>query len=131
MDFYSDYWELDKLTTDTRSKTVVRHTKHQFARHGIPQKIVTDNGPQFVSHEYATFTKDWDIQHVTSSPGHSQSNGKAESVVKIANTLIQKAKMGKEDIHLTILDWRNTPNEGGKSPAQMLMSRRTRTTCHR
>lgn len=127
VDFYSDYWELDKLTTDTRSKTIVKQSKRQFARHGIPKKIVSDNGPQFVAHEYAKFTKDWDIQHVTSSPRHSQSNGKAESAVKIAKTLIQKAKMDKKDVHLTILDWRNTPNEDGKSPAQMLMSRRTRT----
>ena len=88
---------------------------------------MTDNGPQFVSEEYRKFTTDWDIEHVTSSPRHSQSNGKAESAVKIAKNLVKKAEMDNKDVHLTILDWRNTPNADGKSPVQMLMSRRTRT----
>ena len=126
VDFYSDYWEVDRME-DTTSQTVINYTKKQFARHGIPQRIVTDNGPQFVSAEYRKFTRDWDIDHVTSSPRHSQSNGKAESAVKIVKSLIQKAHMDKRDVHLTILDWRNTPNADGKSPVQMLMSRRTRT----
>ena len=126
VDFYSDFWEVDKLG-DTRSKTVIRHTKQQFARHGIPMKIITDNGPQFVSQDFENFTKEWDINHITSSPKYSQSNGKAESAVKIAKTLIRKAQMENTDIYLTILDFRNTPNKQGKSPAQMLMSRRTRT----
>ncbi len=126
VDFYSDFWELD-LLPDTLSHTVIEHTKQHLSRHGIPSKIITDNGPQFVSEEYEKFTTDWDIEHVTSSPRHSQANGKAEATVKIAKTLIKKAQRANQDIHLAILDWRNTPNPDGKSPVQMLMSRRTCT----
>ena len=126
VDSYSDYWEIDRLD-DTTAQTVIDRTKQQFARHGIPEKSVTDNGPQFVSQDYERFMKSWDIKHVTSSPRYSQSIGKAESAVKIAKNLIKKAHMDHKDIHLTILDWRNTPNADGKNPVQMLMSRRTRT----
>jgi len=48
VDFYSDFWELDTLT-DTSSETIVAHTKVHFARYCIPDKVITDNGPQFHS----------------------------------------------------------------------------------
>ena len=128
VDFYSDFWELDTLN-DTTSETIVAQTKAHFSRYGIPNKVISDNGPQFRSQLYEDFAKQWEFQHVTSSPYHSQSNGKAESAVKIAKKLLKKARQDKQDIALTILAWRNTPTEGGGgySPAQKLHSRRTRT----
>jgi len=50
VDHYSDFYELDQLDS-TLSTTVVNLTKAHFARHGIPLRCLTDNGPQFVSHE--------------------------------------------------------------------------------
>ena len=40
---------------------------------------------------------------------------------------MQTASRRLQDLHLAILDWRNTPTASGSSPAQKLMSRRTRT----
>ena len=107
VDHYSDFWELDKLT-DTRAETIVEHTKQQFSRHGIPQKVITDNGPQFIAADYEEFSRDWEFEHQTSSPYHSQSNGKAESAVKIVKNIIKKVTKAKQDLHLAILDWRKT-----------------------
>ena len=45
----------------------------------------------------------------------------------MAKSLIKKAKTDKKDVHLSILELRNTPNAEGNSPAQKFMSRRTRT----
>ena len=126
VDYFSDFWEVDELE-DTTSPTIIECTKRHFSRHGIPRKVVTDNGPQLVSKEYQDFAKSWEFEHVTSSPLHSQSNGKAESAVKIAKNLIKKARKENKDIYLAILDWRNTPDTEGNSPVQKLMSRRTRT----
>ena len=44
-DYYSSLFEVSKLET-TDSKTVVEKLKMQFSRHGIPEKVVSDNGPQ-------------------------------------------------------------------------------------
>ena len=127
IDYFSDYWELDILP-DTTSETVVNCTKAQFARFGIPETVLTDNGPQFRAEQYANFAKEWEFNHITSSPYHSQANGKAESAVKIAKRLIKKANRDHQDIHLAILTWRNTPAEGNNlSPVQKLQSRRTKT----
>lgn len=110
---------------DTLTSTVVNATKKHFARYGSPMCCLTDNGPQFVSHEYDKFAKDWCFKHVTSSPYHSQGNGRAEAAVKSANSLLKKCK----DADLGMLHLRNTPNKGHtSSPCQRLFSRRTRTT---
>jgi hypothetical protein len=70
------------------------------------------------------FCTDWEFEHTTSSPYHSQSNGKAESAVKIAKRLVKKATKSDNNIWKAILDWRNIPTEGmGSSPVQRLMSR--------
>ena len=104
-----------------RPGTVVEFTKPHFARFGIPDRLVTDNGPQFISNEYKRqFVNEYGFEHVTtSSPYWSQGNGKAEAAVKIAKRVYQKNK----DIHLALLDYRNTPQQGQEhSPTQRLIS---------
>ena len=81
-----------------------------------------------MSHEFAKFCKSWDIIHVTSSPYNSKANGKAESAVKTCKQIMRKSKDACSDPYLAILDHRNTPSQGFlSSPAQRLMSRRTKT----
>ena len=127
VDYYSDFWELDAVT-NTSSETIVEHTKAHFARYGIPQKVITDNGPQFRAQVYEEFATQWGFNHVTSSPYHSQSNGKAEATVKIAKNMLKKVTQDNLDMNLAILAWRNTPTDRGQySPVQKLQSRRTRT----
>ena len=125
VDYYSDYIEVDKLS-DTTASTVIEATKAHFARHGIAD-MVTDNGPQYTSEDFARFKREWGFEHSTSSPLYSQSNGKAESAVKIAKNIIKKALRDGSDVHMALLEWRNTPDLNGTSPAQKLFSRRTRT----
>ena len=70
----------------------------------------------------------WDFKHRTSSPGNSKANSKVESAVKTAKNLLRKALSAGTDPYIAILDYRNTPTQGmASSPAQRLMSRRTRT----
>ena len=127
-DYFSDFLELDHLRS-TLSMHVIRKLKAHFARHGIPEQLVTDNGPQFVSRDFLKFSKEWDFDHRTSSPRHSQSNGKAESAVKEAKKILAlKCKKAGSDAFLALLDKRNTPPTGIQiSPAQRLLNRRTRS----
>lgn len=125
VDHYSDYFELD-LLPDLTMHTMVEVCKRNFSRHGKPQRMLTDNGSNFVNQDMQRFAIDWDIEHVTSSPYHKQSNGKAESAVKIAKKMIKKAEDSKQDLWLMLLNWRNTPNKLGSSPVSRLFSRSTR-----
>ena len=123
VDHYSDHIELDSLSGNTSANTVIKAMKRQFARHGIPDELVTDNGPQFESHEYSRFAREYGFTIVKSSPYYSRGNGKAESAVKIAKNILKKSR--KENPYLALLAYRNTPQQGyNYSPAQRLMSRR-------
>lgn len=127
VDYWSNFWEIDYLI-DTKSTTVIKKLKAHFARQGIPDSVMSDNGPQYASQDFQKFCELWGFQHVTSSPGYPQSNGKAESAVKTAKRLLMKAKAAGQDPYLAILDHRNTPSQGlDSSPAQRLLSRRTKT----
>ena len=86
VDHYSNFYVLDELV-DILSTTVINLTKAHFALHSIPLCCLTDNGPQFVSHEYKKFAQTFDFEHVTFSPYWSRSNGKAEAAVNDAKSL--------------------------------------------
>lgn len=120
MDYYSNFWEVDYLS-DTKSTTVIHKLKAHFARQGIPDVLISDNGPQHSSHNFKMFSQKWEFLHRTSSPVQ------AESAVKTAKRLMQKTAAAGQDPYLALLDHRNTPSQGlTTSPAQRLLSR-TRT----
>ena len=127
VDSYSGWFELDSLR-DTTTKSVVKKLKRHFAAYGIPERLVTDNGPQFVSNEFKSFSKTWNFNHVTSSPNYPQSNGLAENAVKQAKLLLEKCKRDGSDPLLGLLNLRNTPRSNAGSPAQRFLARRTCTT---
>lgn len=128
VDQYSDFWEIDHLP-DLSADTLITRCKAQFARYGQPDRVISDNGPQFACERFRRFAASWGFAHVTSSPRHPQSNGKAESAVKIVKSLCKRAKLDGTDTWLAILHWRNTPTEGlDSSPAQRLMARRLKTS---
>ena len=97
--------------------------KWQFARHGFPDELITDNGLQFESREYSRFARQYGFTLVKSIPYYSWGNGKAESAVRTAKNIMKKCRK-EEDPYLALLAYRNTPQQGNYnySPAR-LMSR--------
>ena len=126
VDYYSRYFELEMMPTTT-SSAVINKMKAIFARHVIPEKVVSDNGPQFSEQEFARFASDWDFSHVPSSPTYPQSNGLAEKAVHTAEQLLNKAKLEKRNPYLSLLEYRNAPLDALATPAQLLMSRNLRS----
>ena len=92
VDHYTDFFEIDSLQ-NTDASTVIRAMKKNFARFGIPHECLSDNGPQFDSHEYTKFAKDYGFTAIKSSPYHSQGNGKAEAAVKVAKNILKNPVM--------------------------------------
>ena len=127
VDYYSNFLEVERLKSTT-SNAVIQSLKAVFARHGIPDIVMSDNGPQYSSDEFRKFALAWEFKHITTSPRYPSSNGKAESAVKICKTLLKKSQVSKSDLYLALLDHRNTPTEQTNlSPAQRLFGRQTRT----
>ena len=126
MDYYNNFFEIC-LLSNISSATVIQHTKSIFARHGIPEVVISDNGPHYSCQDYKDFASKWGFQHKTSSPVYTQCNGLAERTVQTVKNLLQKAKASGEYPYLTLLSYRNTTVSDACSPAQLLMNRRLRT----
>ena len=122
VDNLTKYWDIEELT-ETTAQNIVLQTKKIFSRHGVPEFVISDNGPQYTSSEYKKFSEEWNFQHHTSSPHYTKGNGTAEAAVKQAKTILKLSR----DPWLAILEMRNTPDELA-SPNEKLMSRRSRTT---
>ena len=91
VDYYSSFWEIDSLDKTT-SGAVVQKLKSHFARNGILETCVPDNGPQFTSTEFKEFSRQRNFVHV-SSPAYPQSQGKVEAAVNSAkNEEVKKSQ---------------------------------------
>ena len=124
IDYYSRYVEVAAMTKTTKSSEIIRALKSIFARHGIPEQVRSDNGPQYDSAEFSHFAKEWGFKHVTSSPRFPQANGEVERGVRTVKNLLQKA----EDPAKGLLAYRSTPLACKFSPAQLLMGRKLRNS---
>ena len=132
VDYYSRYFERERMCTTT-SSAIINKLKAIFVRHGIPEKLVSDNSPQFSTQEFAHFANEWDFSQITSSPNYPQSNGLVEKSVHIAKKLLKKSKSDNRDPYLGLIELRNTPLDNLAALAQLLMSRSlcSRTTNHK
>jgi transposase InsO family protein len=74
VDYYSRYIEISRLEKTT-SGVVINHMKSIFSKHGIPEMVISDNGPQYSAAEFTEFSNDYGFTHVTSSPKHPSGNG--------------------------------------------------------
>ena len=110
VDYYSNFIEMKRITS-TSSKSVIQALKMIFGCHGIPESLVSDNGPAYVSQEFQEFASKWEFQYITTSPHYCQANVKAESEVKTCKTLLKKVQLAKSDIHIALLNHCNTPTE--------------------
>ena len=113
--------KLDNLT----SFAVIKAMKAVFARNGVPEIVMSDNASQFCCHEFREFMDEWEFDHLTMSPGYSQSNGQVEHCVQTVKNLMKKSARAGHDYFNALLEYRNTPIDGtsGYSPAQLLNSR--------
>ena len=128
-DYYTKYPIIKQLPTPSPSSVVVNVTKQIFAEFGIPDRIVSDNGPHFGSEAYRDFARAWLFDHVTTSPRRPKGNGFIERQVRTIKSLLNKSKQSGTEYQLALLHWRTTPiNANLASPGQLIMGRRLKTT---
>ena len=131
VDAYSKYPEIMKMNSTT-SQATVHVLRDIFSRQGLPEVIVSDNGPQFVAHEFQKFCQENGIVHRTSAVYKPATNGQAERVVQILKSAIKQSQLTKTDVDTVIaryfLRYRTTPHSStGEAPSVLLMGRRLRT----
>lgn len=74
VDAYSKWVEVWPMTSTSASKTIEK-IRGAFAAYGLPETLVSDNGPQFTSAEFADFLAANGVKHVRIPPYHAASMG--------------------------------------------------------
>ena len=64
-DYYSNFIEVEHLNRATTG-TVSKALRVMFARYGVSDVLMSDNGPQFAASEFSKFARRWGFEHVTS-----------------------------------------------------------------
>ena len=131
VDAHSKWPEVFIMSSTTTSKTISR-LRQTFAAYGLPEQVVTDNGPQFIAEEFATFLQMNGVKHTKSAPYHPASNGQAERFVQ---SLKQALKASKNDgrsldqrLYNYLLTYRSSPHSTtGVAPASLFLNRHVRT----
>ena len=66
------------------------HLEELFSVEGIPNEIMSDNGPPFNGKEFSSFLTGLGIRHTTSSPNYTRSNGFIERQIQTMKRLMEK-----------------------------------------
>ena len=115
------------MPSKTSAKTIDK-LRRLFAAYGLPEQLVWDNGPQFVSQEFSNFMKLNGIKHIKTSPYHPASNGAVERLVqtfkKAMTAKSQKIVTVSQQLSSFLLSYRTTPHlTTNVTPAELFMSR--------
>ena len=70
-DRYSNFFEVNRLYSKSSSEVITKIKAH-IARYGIPNKLISDTGPNFSRREFKLFTDSYNIEHITSPPTYAQ-----------------------------------------------------------
>lgn len=128
VDAHSKWIEAVPMKQATTSSTITC-LRSIFGRFGIPRTIVSDNGTQFTSQEFADFANNNNITHLRTAAFHPQSNGLAERAVRTVKDGLKKMNQGRlEDCLCRLLfNYRRTPLASGKSPSELLLGYQIRS----
>ena len=98
-----------------------------ICRHGVPARLTSDRGTEFVNELVSQLTKEFNIKHIKTTAYHPQGNGQTErSNQTIKNTLSKNTKRGEWDIYLpsAVFASRVTRNQSTKfTPAELVYGR--------
>lgn len=137
VDAYSKWIDVVHMKSTTAFNTI-EQIRSLFVAYGLPEQLVSDNGPQFAAREFNDFLESWGVRHTYSPPYHPQSNGAAERCVQTVKRTLRKQLLhdGTSGTHRTLrerldhflLAYRTTPcTVTGRSPAELFLKRAPRT----
>ncbi|MEO0454924.1 MAG: RNase H-like domain-containing protein, partial [Verrucomicrobiota bacterium] len=102
IDTYSRWPEVF-ITESANASFTQRALRALFAREGVPQAIVTDNGTHFTERELSEWLQSLGVVHLFSAPRHPKSNGQAENLVKTIKYALSAEKIESlEDLERSI-----------------------------
>lgn len=114
LDGFSRYivsWDLRAQMETKDIEQIIQRGRERFP--GVTPRIISDNGPQFLSKEFRSFIRECSMTHVRTSPFYPQSNGKLEALNKTAKKeVIRPAQpRSKDEAQAQMAQWVQHYNE--------------------
>ena len=131
VDAFSKWPEIIEMSSTTATNTI-KVLRDIFSRHGLPEQLVSDNGPQFISSEFSEFCKINGVKHFRVAPYHPASNGLAERMVQTFKQSMRRSINDgipfQQRLANFLLTYRTTPHATTNiAPCELLMGRALRT----
>ncbi|XP_014675813.1 PREDICTED: uncharacterized protein K02A2.6-like [Priapulus caudatus] len=127
-DYYTKFPFVRNMPSHCPSRTVIATIKQIFGEHGIPKRVLSDNGPHYNNQEYRAFAAHWGFEIVTTSPRRPKGNGFMERTLQTVKHTLKKANDTNTDFDLALLMLRAIPISNKlDSPAELLFSRKLQT----
>ena len=123
-------WIKVEVGKDATAEATIQRLRTILSRFGIPETVMTNNGPCFSSREFHDFLKNNCVTHIRSAPYHPSSNGMAERAVQTVKQGVKKMTTGtlRDKLARFLFQYRITPQTTtGVSPAELLYGRRLRS----
>ena len=132
VDAYSKFPEVFKVNNMT-AKTTIRILDQLFARYGIPDVVVSDNGPQLVCSEFKSFLESYGVRHKTTPSYFPATNGQAERFVQTTKQSLLKSLEENADVETSLNRCLHkmricTSDATGKSPSELFFGRQIKTS---
>ena len=137
VDAFSKYAGVHRVKRPDAELTV-KALREVFALFGLPNQVVSDNGPAFIADQFQEFLRSNGVKHVRSAPYHPQTNGEAERFVQTFKRAMkgddQNVSSDALDLRLQkfLLKYRVTPHATtGRSPCELFLNRKPTTLLDR
>ena len=131
VDAFSKWPVVHELGIHATTGQTIAAMRRSFSCHGFPQRLVTNNVPQFRAQDFKEFMEANGIKHQLTPPYHPASNGQVERMVQELKKSLKGRPAGRSISHQVssfLLYYRTTPHIAtGKTPAELLIKRIPRT----
>lgn len=127
VDRYSRFPEVE-IVHSTRASVVIPKLDKIFSVHGIPDTLISDNGPPFNGDHYARYLNALGIQAKYSTPYWPQGNAIVERFMRPLGKALKTAKLEgrpwRQELSRFLLQYRITPHcTTGVPPSELLYNR--------
>ena len=124
VDYYGRFYEVEVMQSTTTEKIIDR-LADTFCRHGLPNTIKSDNGPQFKSNEFREYCEQHSIIHQKVTSKWAQANGEVERQNRslLKRLQIAEKKPWRAELRKYLTAYRSiSHNTTGRSPAEVLFN---------
>ena len=128
VDYNSRFPVVHKLTSMI-GQHIASNFKLIYSEYGWPETLVSDNGPCYTSEVFTNLMREYNVNHITSSPHYPQSNRLTQRFVQLVKNMFYKTKEEGKDLFKCLMVYHSTLLSNNlHSPMQILTSRSARSS---